>query len=130
MCSQARPQAKPDCQAAASPPEHTMGSKTRRPNAGRAKRAAVGLSGLLSGLLSLLNQRILHRACVAVQQCRGLSSEVVQNFKTFCADVCEILVAREIALLTLDAARDRSLCLCRLGIGRCLLGQIGLEPRS
>ena len=88
------------------------------------------LGDLLSGLLGLLNEGILDGAGVAVQQSRRLSSEVVQNFKTFCADVCEILVAREIALLTLDAARDRSLCLCRLGIGRCLLGQIGLEPRS
>ena len=88
------------------------------------------LGDLLSGLLGLLNEGILDSAGVAVQQSRGLSSEVVQNFKTFCADVCEILVAREIALLTLDAAVALRRCLNLLGIGLRLLGQIGLHPRS
>ena len=85
---------------------------------------------LLSGRLGLLDQRILHCAGVAIQQSWRLGSEVVQNFKTFFADVCEILVAREIALLRLDVAVALRRCLNPLGIGLHLLGQIGLHPRS
>ena len=88
------------------------------------------LGNLLSSLLSLLDEGILNSAGVAVQQRRCFSSEVVQNFKTFCADVCEILVAREIALLRCDVARALYRCLNPLGIGLRLLGQIGLHPRS
>ena len=88
------------------------------------------LLDLLSGLLSLLDKGVLNGAGVAVQQSRSFNPEVVQNFKTFCADVCEILVAREIALLTLDVAVALRRCLNLLGIGLRLLGQIGLHPRS
>ena len=88
------------------------------------------LGNLLGGLLGLLNEGILNSAGIAVQQGRSLNPEVVQNFKTFCADVCEILVAREIALLTLGVAVALRRCLNLLGIGLRLLGQIGLHPRS
>ena len=88
------------------------------------------LGDLPSGGLSLLDQRILDGACIAIQQSRRLSSKVVQNFKTFFADACEILVVREIALLRLDVAVALRRCLNPLGIGLRLLGQIGLHPRS
>ena len=88
------------------------------------------LGDLLSGLLGLLNECILNSAGIAIKQGRSLNPEVVQNFKTFCADVCEILVAREIALLSLDVAVALRRCLNLLGIGLRLLGQIGLHPRS
>ena len=88
------------------------------------------LGDLLSGCLGLSDEGVLNGAGIAVQQSRGLSSEVVQNFKTFCADACEILVVREIALLTLGVAVALRRCLNLLGIGLRLLGQIGLHPRS
>jgi len=88
------------------------------------------LLDLSSGCLSLGDKGILNGAGVPVQKSRSLSAEVVQYLKTFCADACEILVAREIALLTLDAAVALRRCLNLLGIGLRLLGQIGLHPRS
>lgn len=88
------------------------------------------LGDLFSGLLGLLDEGILNSAGVAVQQGRCLNPEVVQDFKTFCADACEILVAREIALLCLGVAVVLRRCLNPLGIGLRLLGQIGLHPRS
>jgi len=68
----------------------------------------------LGRLTSLGQQCVFHNAGVTVQQCRGLSTEVLQNLKTFAADVLQILVARGCALL---AAVARCLYLCRLGIG-------------
>ena len=88
------------------------------------------LGDLLSGCLSLLNQGVLDSARIAIEKSRCLGSKVIQNLKTFFADVCEILVAREIVSLRLDVAVALRRCLNPLGIGLRLLGQIGLHPRS
>lgn len=71
----------------------------------------------LSGLLGLGEESVLDDAGVAIQQGRGFSAEVLENFKTFAADALQILVARGCALL---AAVARRLCRHRLGIGRRL----------
>jgi len=72
------------------------------------------LLGHLSGLTRLRQQSIFHHAGVAVQQGRSFSAEVLEDFKTFAADVLQILVAGGRALL---AAVARRLCRQGLGIG-------------
>lgn len=62
----------------------------------------------LSGVLRLGQQGILDDAGVAIQQCRGLSTEVLENLKTFVADACQVLVGAALALgLRLAVRRGR-----------------------
>lgn len=81
-------------------PDHVM-------SVGQLLLDALQLLHGLSGVLRLGQQGILDHAGVAVQQGRGLSTEVLQDLKTFVADACQILVGAALAL-DLRLAEDRS----------------------
>lgn len=80
-----------------------------------------------SGLLRLVQQGIFHYAGVAVQQGRGLGTEVLQDLKTFAADVLQVLVA---ALDARRCARRHRLRVGRWGIGLRLWVRRGQRSRN